>query len=150
MRAKSLPVFAFLFFAAAGVWAKTDTVRMIDFAFVPASITIAPGDTVVWKSTQQCCITHTTTRSTGPMTWDATVPLNSTFQQAFTQQGTFNYVCTPHQGLGMSGSVTVFSVALSKAPSLGWLGLALLLASLGAAGIWTLRKKKTARPKIPL
>lgn len=121
-------------------WAKIDTVRMTDFAFVPASITIAPGDTIVWKSTQACCITHTTTRSTGPMTWDATVPLNSTFQRIFGQQGTFNYVCTPHAGIGMAGSVTV----VAKIPSLGWLGLTLLFASVGVAAVWLLQRRKSA------
>jgi plastocyanin len=128
----------FLFTKTAG--AKTDTVRMIDFAFVPASLTIAPGDTVVWKSTQQCCLLHTSTRSTGPMTWNAVVPLNTTFKLAFNQQGTFNYVCNNHAGIGMVGSVTV----LSKVPSLGWLGLVLLLASLAAAAIWILSRRRKA------
>jgi plastocyanin len=122
------------------VWADIDTVRMVDFSFVPSSITIAPGDTIVWKSTQACCITHTTTRSTGPMTWDATVPLNSTFQRIFGQQGTFNYACTPHEGIGMTGSVTV----IAKIPSLGWLGLTLLFASVGVAAVWLLQRRKPA------
>ena len=121
-------------------WADIDTVRMIDFAFVPASITISPGDTIVWKSIQQCCDTHTTTRSTEPMTWGATVPMNGTFQRIFGQQGTFNYVCTPHAGIGMTGSVTV----ISKVPSLGWLGITLLLASMGAAAVWLLQQRKRA------
>ena len=121
--------------------AKIDTVRMVDFAFVPASITISQGDTIVWKSTQQCCITHTTTRSTGPMTWNATVPLNTTFRLAFNQTGTFTYDCIPHAGLGMNGSVTV----VSRVPSLGWLGLALLLSSLTAAALYVLEgRRKTA------
>jgi plastocyanin len=118
--------------------AKSDTVRMVDFAFVPASITIAPGDTIVWRSTQQCCLLHTSTRSTGPMTWNAVVPLNTSFKLAFHQQGTFNYVCSNHAGIGMTGSVTV----LSKVPSLGWLGLVLLLASLTATGLYILEKKR--------
>lgn len=128
----------FLFTKTAG--AKTDTVRMQDFAFVPASLTVAPGDTVVWKSTQQCCLLHTSTRSTGPMTWNAVVPLNTTFKLAFNQQGTFNYFCNNHAGIGMVGSVTV----LSKVPSLGWLGLVLLLASLTAAAIWILARRRKA------
>jgi len=114
---------------------------MVDFSFVPASITIAPGDTIVWKSIQQCCVTHTTTRSTSPMTWNAVVPLNNTFKLVFNEQGTFNYVCANHAGIGMTGSVAV----LSKVPSLGWMGLALLLSSLGAMAIWILeRRRKTA------
>lgn len=125
-----------LFFSAA--WADIDTVRMVDFAFVPASLTISPGDTVVWKSTQQCCIQHTTTRSTGPMTWNATVPLNSTFRLTFTQKGTFNYFCSPHQGIGMEGTIVVYQ----PASSLDWAGLILLFASLGSVGIWMVGRKK--------
>jgi plastocyanin len=119
-------------------WAKIDTVRMTDFAFVPASVTISLGDTIVWKSTQQCCIVHTTTRSAGPMTWDATVPLNTTFQLVFGQAGMFNYECTPHAGIGMTGSIVV----QQSTPSLGWAGLALLLSSLGSAGAWLLQRRK--------
>ena len=123
------------------VWADIDTVRMVDFSFVPSSITIAPGDTIVWKSTQQCCITHTTTRTSSPMTWSSPVPLGNTFQLQFNDQGTFNYFCSPHQGIGMTGSVTV----LSKVPSLGWLGLTLLFSCLASAALWILEsRRKTA------
>lgn len=120
------------------VWADIDTVRMVDFSFVPSSITIEPGDTIVWKSTQQCCITHTTTRIATPMTWNAPIPLGNTFQLQFNDQGTFSYFCSPHQGIGMTGSVTV----LSKVPSLGWLGLALLFSSLAAAALWILESRR--------
>ncbi|HXF49309.1 MAG TPA: hypothetical protein VNL73_07790 [Verrucomicrobiae bacterium] len=70
---KTVFVLLAVFLFAQTARAKTDTVRMIDFAFIPASITIAPGDTIVWRSTQQCCLLHTSTRSTGPMTWNAVV-----------------------------------------------------------------------------
>jgi plastocyanin len=138
---KTVFVLPALFLFSQTAWAKTDTVRMIDFAFIPASITIAPGDTIVWRSTQQCCLLHTSTRSTGPMTWNAVVPLNTTFKLAFNNQGTFNYVCANHAGIGMTGSITV----LSKVPSLGWLGLTLLFSCLAAAALWILENRgKTA------
>lgn len=127
-----------IFLSTKTAWAETDTVRMVDFAFVPASITIEPGDTIVWKSSQQCCLLHTSTRSTGPMTWNAVVPLNTTFKLAFNDQGTFNYVCNNHVGIGMTGSVTV----LSKVPSLGWLGLALLFSCLAATALWILESRR--------
>jgi plastocyanin len=138
---KAAATLAGLFLFTSAAQARIDTVRMVDYAFVPATIVISPGDTIVWKSTQQCCEEHTTTRSFGTMTWDAAVPLNSTYQLTFNQVGTFNYGCTSHFGLGMAGSIIVFN----PAPTLGWAGLLLLLASLAAAGIWMLeRRRKTA------
>jgi plastocyanin len=134
----SVPFFLLL---TSATWGKIDTVKMIDFSFVPAAITIAPGDTIVWKSTQQCCIPHTTTRAAGPMTWNSgDVALNGTFQLAFPNRGTFNYECIPHGPSGMTGVVTV--VELPKVPVMGYVGLALLLASLAAAGIWMLYRKR--------
>lgn len=137
----SVPILVLLSSAA---WGKIDTVKMVDFSFVPPAITIAPGDTIVWKSTQACCIPHTTTRSSGPSTWDSgPVALNGTFQLVFPNRGTFNYECTPHGLSGMTGVVTV--VELPKVPVMGYAGLALLLASLAAAGIWILhRRRQTA------
>ena len=140
--------YARLFLTVVGVFlftqtgrAAIDTVKVQDFSFVPSSLTVHPGDTVVWKVTQECCIAHTTTRSTAPMTWNSgPLALNQTFQQVFNQTGTFSYFCSAHAGIGMVGSITV----ISTIPSLGWLGLALLLASLAVAAVWILeRKRKT-------
>ncbi len=123
------------------IWAKTDTVRMQDFQFVPKVLVINPGDTVVWKSIQFCCDQHTSTR-TLTSGWDSgPLPLNGTFQRAFTEAGSYEYWCTPHKPIGMIGQVTV----TSRVPSTDRLGLVLLLASLAAAGIWMLeRRRKTA------
>ncbi len=135
-----LTVAGFFVFTSAA-WAKKDTVRMTDFAFVPASIVIKAGDTIVWKSTQQCCIPHTTTR-TGFFSWNSgAVPLNGTFMQAFPDGGSYDYYCEPHAGIGMLGTINV----ASSIPSNSWMGLVLLFSSLGAAAIWLLeRKRKTA------
>lgn len=135
-----------LLLLAQTAWAKIDTVKMQDFEFVPASLTIFAGDTVVWKSIVQCCIQHTTTRTSTPMTWNATVPLNSTFRLAFNQTGTFNYVCTPHAGLGMTGSITV-QPPPPPVTALGWLGFLFLAASLTAAALWMLEGKRTVGVK---
>ena len=141
--------FARVFLAVAGLflftqagWAHIDTVRTRDFQFVPSSLTIHAGDTVVWKVTQECCIQHTTTRLTTPMSWDSgPLDLNQTFQLVFNQTGTFNYICSSHNDLGMVGSITV--QALPPAISaLGWLGLLLLGASLTATSIWILERRR--------
>ncbi len=119
-------------------WAKTDTVRMQDFQFVPKVLIVNPGDTVVWKSIQQCCDTHTTTRDYAPAWNSGSVPLNGTFQRAFTEAGSYEYYCTPHKVIGMIGQISV----TSKVPSNGWPGLALLFASLGVAAVWWLQRKR--------
>jgi len=139
LRLPLLVLLALVFITASG-WAKIDTVKMVDFTFQPASLTILPGDTVVWKVTQSCCDLHTTTRTSAPLTWDSgPMLLNATFLLVFPGQGTFNYVCTPHEFGGMVGTITVQS---PKAPVLGWLGLGLLLASLTVTGIWMLQQRR--------
>jgi plastocyanin len=135
---KGLLTAAGLFLLTQNAWAKKDTVLMNDFVFVPANITITRGDTIVFKSNQVCCIAHTTTR-TGLYSWDSgPMPLNATFLIPFHDAGKFDYECIPHAGIGMLGSVTV----VSNVPSTDWLGLCLLLASLSAAAIWVLEKKR--------
>jgi plastocyanin len=129
----------FAFTRAAG--AKTDTVRMQDFQFVPKVLVVNPGDTVVWKSIQFCCDQHTSTRSFAPAWNSGPVPLNGTFQRAFTEGGSHEYWCDPHKAIGMTGQITV----TTRVPSTSWMGLTLLLASLGAVALWVLGyRRKTA------
>lgn len=145
--ARTLSTIASIFLFVQTGWAEIDTVRMQDFTFVPSSLTIHAGDTVVWKSVQQCCVPHTSTRSTAPMTWNSGfVVLNGTFRLAFPSTGTFSYFCANHSDLGMVGSVTVLPLPPPPPiPAMNWLGLLFLGANLTAAGIWILeRKRKTA------
>jgi plastocyanin len=79
--------------------------------FSPASVTVTVGDTVEW---QWMSGAHTTTRAQGPETWDsgiASAPF--TFSHTFMQAGTFPYVCSIHEALGMTGTVRVRSAASS-------------------------------------
>lgn len=129
---------AALFLLVQSAWAKTDTVRAVDFSFVPASLTINRGDTVVFRSTQQCCDAHTSTR-TGLYSWDSgPIPMNGNFKVAFRDAGHFDYFCVPHEGVGMVGTINV----ADRVPSTGWMGLVLLLASLTAAAIYLLEKER--------
>jgi len=65
--------------------------------------TINVGDTVVW--TFATCI-HTVT-STNPSFDSGFVACNGTFSHTYTTAGTFGYFCTPHQALGMVGTIVV-------------------------------------------
>jgi plastocyanin len=75
--------------------------------FSPSNITVNVGDVVrwVWSSGS-----HTTTSKTIPAnaaSWDT--PLNSsntTFDYTVTIAGTYSYVCTFHESMGMVGSFT--------------------------------------------
>lgn len=140
--AKAVFVVAGLLLLPSAGWAKTDTVKVQDFQFVPKVLAVNLGDTVVWKVIQECCLPHTSTRSYAPSWNSGPLALNATFSRVFTEPGSFDYACATHASLGMVGQITV----LSTVPSTGWVGLALLLASLGAAAVWFLqRRRKLAR-----
>src|SRR6185295_4188602 len=73
--------------------------------FSPAMVTVNMGDTVewVWGSGP-----HSTTRTASPETWDSGVTgAPHMFSHTFTRAGTFPYVCSVHQQLGMVGTVVV-------------------------------------------
>lgn len=72
------------------------SVTIVDFDFQSATLTVNPGDTVMW--TNMGGATHTTTSDT-PM-WDSSsLPSGGTFSFRFTTAGTFSYHCTIHPGM---------------------------------------------------
>jgi plastocyanin len=82
--------------------------------YVPKNVTIKPGQTVEWVFTQG---THDV--SSGPNTGGATptctadnkfqsdLKTTGTFRFKFDTAGTYPYFCTPHCGLGQTGTVVV-------------------------------------------
>lgn len=76
--------------------ASDSSVTIVDFDFQPATLTVNPGDTVIWTNTGN--VAHTTTSDT-PM-WDSSsVPSGGTFSFRFTTPGTFSYHCAIHPGM---------------------------------------------------
>jgi len=77
-------------------------VTIVDFAFEPASVTVAAGSTVTWSNTGQS--THSVKWSDGepesPRLANA-----ATYARTFDTAGTYAYVCGIHGS--MSGTVTV-------------------------------------------
>lgn len=75
--------------------------------FSPSTLQVTVGDTVRWLWTGG---SHTTTSKVIPITaqaWDS--PLSSSvikFDYKVTVAGTYNYVCTPHESMGMTGQFT--------------------------------------------
>ena len=85
--------------------ATIHTVQVANYSFSPSSLNVTVGDTIKW---QWVSGNHTTTSSnipSGAATWDQ--PINSThltYEYTVTVAGTYNYVCTPHVGMGMIAS----------------------------------------------
>jgi plastocyanin len=77
-------------------------VDIIDFAFQPADLTVAVGDTVTWTNTGSAA--HTVKWQDGEPESD---PLESgaTYERTFDAAGSFPYVCGIHSQ--MTGTITV-------------------------------------------
>lgn len=115
--------------AAAGVVgfsraARAETVEVTmrqgaSMRFVPETVTIAAGDTVTW--TNPGYVTHDVTFDVSRAANAANVALpegvapfasakleqDGTFSHTFTVKGTYKYVCTLHEAMGMVGTVIV-------------------------------------------
>lgn len=75
--------------------------------FTPQVVTVPPGATVRWLGTAG---NHTVTPTNAgqPGAWaSANLPLGAVFEHTFATTGTFDYLCIPHQAVGMTGTVTV-------------------------------------------
>jgi plastocyanin len=72
-------------------------VQVSNFQFTPATVNAFVGDTVRWTLENG---THTTTSRTipeGAAPWDSPIdPSNTTFDYVITEEGEYNYWCTPH------------------------------------------------------
>ena len=79
------------------------TVSIAGFAFGPATMNAAVGDTVVWTNNDSA--PHTVTSDTGNLLQSANLSQGQTFQHIFAGAGTFAYHCAIH--LSMHGSITV-------------------------------------------
>ena len=104
---------AMMFGYVPGTFAVVHTVQVGNFYFNPASINnVNPGDTIRWVWVAG---SHTTTSSTipaGAASWDELITSsNTTYEYIPVNEGPYNYVCTPHIGMGMVGNFTVVAAA---------------------------------------
>jgi plastocyanin len=102
------------------VAASTAAVGMNDDdEFVPSTVEVHVGDTVLWKngSTMAHTVTADPSRAKDPKhvvlpegaaTFDSgKLPPGATFSYTFTVAGKYTYVCIPHERQGMIGHVVV-------------------------------------------
>jgi len=77
--------------------------------------TVTAGDRVQW---QWVAGLHSTTRFDPPETWDSGVQSAPfSFSRLFLLPGTFPYVCTVHEFLGMTGTVVVLPATSTTGPT---------------------------------
>ncbi len=77
-------------------------VRVSNFSFTPASLTVKVGTTVTWTNTAS--IAHTVTSDTGA--FDCSLDSGAKVSIKFSQAGVFKYHCAIHPTL-MKGTITV-------------------------------------------
>src|SRR6187431_813101 len=101
--------------------AEVHQVRIEDHEFVPRSIVVAPGDTVVWTNFGS---DHTVTADdnsfSSTTTGGAAMGLGETFTQTFPAVGRYPYYCQLHGGPGgqdMAGVVRVLIPGENQLPS---------------------------------
>lgn len=74
--------------------------------FEPSNVTVSPGTTIRWIN--DSAVFHTITPD-GHNQWarQEMEDEGQTFEQVLQNTGDFDYFCEPHQGVGMTGTITV-------------------------------------------
>jgi plastocyanin len=107
-----LMISVLMFSAIPGSFAVVHIIHVGNFYFNPSSISnVNTGDTVRWVWDNGSHTTTSTSVPAGASSWDT--PLNSSntsFEYYPVVAGTYNYKCTPHFAMGMTGSFTVVAV----------------------------------------
>ena len=78
--------------------------------FAPSDLTINMGESVQWNNVQGY---HDVVANDGSFDFDGCGAPCLIGSHTFDAPGTFNYVCTPHAGMGMVGTVTVVDPTVS-------------------------------------
>jgi len=85
---------------------NTNTVSVVNNAFSPSALSVAPGGTVTWQWNSGG-VSHDILFDDGIT---SNIMSSGSFQRTFTTAGTFPYHCTIH-GPSMSGTITVTTAA---------------------------------------
>ena len=74
--------------------ASSATVKIDNFSFGPATITIPAGSTVTWTNSDD--VPHVVTSDDGKMFKSKALDTDDRFSFTFTKPGTYNYYCAIH------------------------------------------------------
>ena len=97
-----------LFFYSVSALSFAQTAHIVEvqnYVFVPETLNISVGETVVWQWIEG---SHTTTSdsTTGQNVWDEVIDAShQVFRFVITAPGNHGYYCIPHVGLGMVGTI---------------------------------------------
>lgn len=108
--------------------AATTTVQAVDNAFQPRSATVSVGDTITWRNAGRA--PHDVKASAFS---SGNLDPGESFSWKATKAGTYSYVCSYHQSVGMTGTVVVS--ASSAHPDTGGDRMALGLLVLGCCAV---------------
>jgi len=89
-------------------------IEIADFAFAPATLTIAVGDSVTWTNAD--AVVHTATSTSGAFD-SGDLATGESYTLTFSAPGTYAYLCTPHPT--MTGRIVVEPAPATAAPSAG-------------------------------
>ena len=113
---KTLLVILVLIFSPTLMPGMTHEVTMVGLTFVPDTLIISEGDSVLWINTS--AIFHTTTSGVSGVPngyWNSgSMASNDSFSFHFDSTGVFPYYCTPHWTLGMVGQITVEALGIEE------------------------------------
>lgn len=107
---RGVPSAALLFAFAGLVSLRADQTVQVGpgLSFSPSTVTVAPGEAVIWDF--QAFHTSTSDTSSGPEVWDSGLLSSGTFSHTFTTPGSYPYYCQVHSvpgGTAMNGVVIV-------------------------------------------
>ena len=96
-------------FISQNVYSTQHIINTAGNTFVPATLSVNIGDTVIWNNTGGFHNVNATlaTYPSNPEGFGNSIGSGWTFQWIFTIPGQYNYQCDPHVGLGMVGVINV-------------------------------------------
>lgn len=102
-------VAALLLLGSTVCYADTVEITIQDYAYIPSSVVIKPGDTVKWVNNVEN--QHTVTSGKDGVAdgaWDSKrLNKGESFSHTFDKAGTYTYFCVPHSVFKMNGTIEV-------------------------------------------
>ena len=81
-------------------------IELRNFEFSDAEVHVSAGSTVRWRNTTSTYHTVTPDGHTAWSEWQTTSD-GETFDVRFDDPGTYDYYCSPHHSIGMTGTIVV-------------------------------------------